>query len=185
MVKRRPALFAVVAIAVLGAVLITAPNASAATVAYSVTNTSGNMWRYDYEVTNDTLASHLEEFTIYFDLNLFEDMTVVSSPAGWDSIAVQPDAGLPDDGFFDALALGAGIGPGEFLGGFSVSFAFLGQGSPGAQRFDILNPITLAVLESGTTTVPAPSAGILLATAAMALSMRLRWRRPRRLRGTA
>src|SRR5690606_36000186 len=108
------------------------------------------------------------EFTIQFQLGSSANLLVAESPAGWDSLVVQPDAGLPDDGFFDALALGAGIVSGAGLGGFAVSFDYLGAGTPGPQAFDIVDPGTFATLASGTTTataVPAPPAGWLLATA--------------------
>jgi hypothetical protein len=78
-------------------------------------------------------------------------LTVESSPDGWDSIVVQPDAAVPGDGFFDSLTLGKSIGPGESKSGFSVSFDFLDTGAPGRQRFDIVDPISFSSVFSGMT----------------------------------
>jgi hypothetical protein len=144
--------------------------ASAATIDYQVNNLGGSSWEYSYTITNDTLSAALEEFTIFFAVGLYENLAVTASATDWDSLVVQPDTGLPDDGYFDALAEAAGIPVSGSLGGFKVSFDFLGAGTPGAQPFDIVDPATTGVLESGTTTVvPAPAAGWLLGTGVLAL----------------
>jgi hypothetical protein len=125
--------------------------AYATQIVYDATNLGGNTWEYVYTVHNDTLASAIDELTIFFDLLLYENLAVAAAPAGWDAIAVQPDPGLPDAGFYDALALGGGIGAGEILTGFSVRFDFLGAGAPAGQAFAIVDPVSFAVVESGTT----------------------------------
>lgn len=135
----------------------------ATTVTYDLANISGNTWEYTYSVSNDTLAQDIEEFTIFFDLALYENLVATATPAGWDPLVIQPDPGLPDDGFYDALALtvAAGIAPGGALSGFGVQFDFLGVGTPGAQPFDIVDPLTFNTLDSGTTqlaSVPVPAA---------------------------
>ena len=150
------------------------------TITYNVDSLSANSWQYIYSVINDTLGADVEEFTIYFDLTRYANLAVTASPAGWDSLVVQPDPGLPDNGFFDSLALGAGIAPGAGLSGFAVSFDYLGGGAPGAQPFDIVNPVTFAILESGTTSgVPEPGTLVLLigSLAALASSGRISRRR--------
>ena len=58
---------------------------------------------------------------------------------------------LPLDGFFDAFAASVGIAPGANLGDFSVSFDYLGTGVPGDQFFEVIQPVTNAVLEDGFT----------------------------------
>ena len=131
----------------------------ATTVSFDVTNISGNTWEYTYNVANDTLGIDIEEFTIFFDVALYENLSVTSTPAAWDPLVIQPDPGLPDDGFYDALALVVGIAPGDSLGGFGVQFDFLGSGIPGVQTFDIVDTSTFATLDSGLTqVVPIPAA---------------------------
>ena len=129
----------------------------ASTIPYTVSSLGGNTWEYTYSVQNDTLSFPIEEFTVFFALGLFENLAVTDSPANWDSIVIEPDADLPDDGFFDSLALVAGIPIGGGLGGFAVSFNYLGGGTPGSQSFDIVDPVTFVVLDSGTTVVPIPA----------------------------
>jgi len=158
--------------------VLLANSAAAATITYTTTDQGGGSWRYDYVVVNGPAASPIEEFTVQFVLGTYANLTVAASPASWDSLVVQPDAGIPDNGFFDSLALAAGIAPGASLGGFAVTFDYLGAGVPGAQAFDVVDPDTFAILSSGTTTpVPAPASAWLLATA-LALVLQRRW--PRR-----
>jgi len=133
--------------------------AQATTVTYDVSNVASNTWEYTYTVANDMLAFDIEEITIFFDVGLYENLAAQSTPAGWDVLVIEPDVFLPDDGFYDALSLGVGIVPGVSLGGFSVQFDFLGAGVPGDQFFDIVDPFTFDVLDSGSTSViPIPAA---------------------------
>lgn len=140
--------------------LINVPMAGhATTVSFDVTNISGNTWEYTYTVANDTLGFDIEEFTIFFDVGLYENLVATATPADWDPLVIQPDLGLPDDGFYDALALVIGIAPGNSLSGFGVQFDFLGAGMPGSQLFQIVDPNTFDVLDEGfTTLVPLPGA---------------------------
>lgn len=125
---------------------------SANPIFFEVTNISGggNTWQYDYTLGNET-ASFIDSFTVFFGLGLYENLAVVSSPGDWDSFVAQPDPGLPDDGFFDTFDLTfMGINPGDTLGGFAVSFDFLGNGTPGSQPFDV-NPFGPGPFSSGFT----------------------------------
>jgi hypothetical protein len=135
-------------------VVANAGRSEATVITFEVTPVAGNTFEYTYVVENDTLASDLEEITVYFDVDLFENLRFPATPPGWDPVVVQPDTILQDDGFFDALALVFGIPPGGRLGGFTIVADFLGAGSPGRQRFEILDPLTFDVLDSGFT-VPA------------------------------
>jgi len=130
--------------------VVAASLAQAVTVSYTVTPLSGSSWRYDYSIENDTLAGPIEEFTIYFPPNLYSNLTGGSVP-GWDILIIQPDAQIPDDGFYDGLTLGSGIAQGANASGFSVSFNYLGAGTPGAQAFEVVDPVTFAPLFSGST----------------------------------
>jgi hypothetical protein len=137
-------------------------SAFATIIQYDVASVGGNTWRYDYEVTNDTLADPIEEFTIWFDRTLYGELQLPIAPLNWDPIAIQPDLNLPHDGFYDALVFGAGILPGATLGGFSVQFTWLGAGAPGAQLFEVVNAADFSVLDSGLTRqrVTTPPTGV-------------------------
>jgi hypothetical protein len=141
-------------------------NAHASIITYDTTFISGNRWEYTYTVANDTLAFDIEEFSIYFDVGVYENLTIGSIPADWDPLVFQPDPGIPADGVYDALALVSGIAPGDMLGIFSVLFDYLGAGTPGNQAFEIVDPFTFVALDSGVTvteiaSVPEPP-GMLL-----------------------
>lgn len=158
----------------LGAALLlffsTAINATSIT--YDLVNIGGNTWEYTYNISNDTLLGGIEEFTVFFDYTLYVNLSITTIPADWDPIAIQPDPGLPDDGFYDALALVTGIAPGGSLGGFGVQFDYLGVGTPGDQSFDIIDSNTFATLDSGTTqlaAVPIPAAIWLFGTGLISL----------------
>jgi hypothetical protein len=142
-----------------------ATNAHATYIEYEATNLSGNTWEYLYTVHNDTLTTDIEEFTIYFQVGLFENLAMAGAPTDWDPLAIEPDLLLPDDGFYDALALSSGIAPMASQGGFSVRFDYLGMGAPGPQHFEIVNPTNFAVMDSGMTrlaSVPMPEPGTAL-----------------------
>lgn len=133
----------------------------AATITFTTSFKGGNQWTYDYVITAAPEDPAIEEFTIYFDVTRYSNLAIKASPAGWDPLIVDPDVQISADGFFDALSLNSGISPGAKQGGFTVLFDFLGAGTPGSQRFDIIDPNTFATLSTGLTsaliTPPPPS----------------------------
>ncbi len=131
-----------------------------ASVSFTATDLGAGLWRYNYSVKNDTLFSPIEEFTISFPLGSYSDLLALGAPVGWDNVVVQPDPALPADGFFDSLSLTAGIAPGIALDGFSVQFSWLGTGAPGPQPYEIVDPVTFVVLDSGLTSAQTVSPGI-------------------------
>lgn len=143
---------------------------SATTITFDVTDLGvDSSFRYHYSVTNDMLTDPIEEFTIFFDVLLYENLRDPLAPADWDPLVIQPDPGIPDDGFYDALALtfDALINPGETQDGFYVTFNWLGAAgtTPGAQPFEVIDPFTLDVLDSGNTSpIPEPASVLLLAS---------------------
>ena len=114
---RRGAVALVVALSSLVSTSFAAP-----VISYTASNSSGNNWVYQYTVSNPAPSDLIAEFTIWFDQSQYSNLSVISSPATWDSIVIQRDLSIPADGFFDALALGTELGVGATLTGFSVGF---------------------------------------------------------------
>jgi len=149
-------------------------------ILYQTSELGAGRWQYTYDVTNISLTSPIEEFTIWFDFNLYKNLAVETptTPAGWDQIVWQPYPEPPfqDDGGYDAKALVAGIAEGQTLGDFAVSFDWLGEGQPGSQPYDIIDPQTFEIIDSGQT-IPEPATLLLLGLGTLGLR-RKRW--PRR-----
>jgi hypothetical protein len=152
-------------------VLTATAGAQTADIVYSTTELSSDAsagtstWQYNYTITNttpgDAALPAINEFTIYYTLGTYSNMSIVSSPGNWSSLVAQPDPLLAADGFFDAEANDAGLAAGASVANFSVDFTFLGQGTPGSQLFNIVdfnNPATYAdPLQVGLTRLAASS----------------------------
>lgn len=157
----------------------------ATTIAYDLTNVAGNTWQYDFTVSNDSLPGAIDEFTVFFDRTLFDNLQAGSQPADWDPLVVQPDPSIPADGFFDVLALAGGIDPGSTLGGFQVLVDFLGTSTPGNPDFTIVDPNNYFAppIDQGVTRstqaaqVPEPGTLALFAAALFATGLTGGWRR--------
>ena len=148
---------------ILAAALTLACAAQAATVSYSVNALGGDLWRYNYTLDNTAGAAAFDEFTVYFDLPGVSALVGFTSPAGWDSLIVQPDTNLPDAGYFDALHLAGAVAPGSTAAGFSVDFLVAPGQTPGAQRFDLVTSANSQPVFSGiTSAVPEPGSGALM-----------------------
>ena len=132
--------------------LIAAPSAQAATIQAALTHQAGHTWQADFTVFA-TAAQVIESFTIYLDNGLAWDLIMLTSPADWDSLVLQPDPALLADGMFDALLLGPqGVSEHAPVAGFSMRFDWLDAAAPAPFRFTINDPLTFTVLESGFTT---------------------------------
>jgi len=146
------------------------------TITYELSDLGAGQWEFKYDVTNHALVAEVAEFTIWFEFDTMSNLTVTTPdpPAsGWDELVIQPDPLFSDDGFYDALTLGDAIMVGETVEGFSVSFDWIGPGIPGPQTFDVVDPISLAVLHTGQT-VPEPGAALLFGTVLLVLHARRR-----------
>ncbi len=150
-------------------------------VEYSLTALGGDVWRYDYTLSNIGPAENFDEFTVYFDAPGVTGITALATPAGWSSLVVQPDPLLPDAGFFDALNLSGPVPAGSVISGFSVAFSYLAGLTPGAQRFDLVLSEPFQTVHSGITSatpspvpLPAPAALLLLGLGAGAFGSRAR-----------
>lgn len=139
--------------------------ASGTVIGFDVTALGGNQYRYDYTITNDTLGAPLTLFDIHFAPSLYleSSLTIVSAPAlavDWNESILTSAPGF--SALYDVSALNGGIGPGDILGGFAVEFEWLGGPDLLAgQTFEIFDPISFSLLETGITTttqpIPAPA----------------------------
>ncbi|MDH3589389.1 MAG: hypothetical protein OEQ74_08290 [Gammaproteobacteria bacterium] len=130
---------------------------------------------------NDT-AFDLNALTIYFDFDLY-DFNLIESPAGSGEFIVDPLDSISPGGMVLLLPtlkswgfrkMGFSTSPGDpLLGGFSVTFAFNGIGTPGSQFFEYFgtdsagNNITgssFTQLMGGPQPMHEPSVLLLLAT---------------------
>jgi hypothetical protein len=147
-------------------------------ISYEVEEFSDGRWEYTYEVSNfslsiDSLPVPIKEFTLWFDPGLYANLVVTTSAPlsnAWNEIVWQPEPILQDPGAYDALALvsNPGIGTGQSAKGFSISFDWLGQGTPGSQRYEIINPSTFETIDAGNT-IPEPTTLSLLTLGAISL----------------
>jgi hypothetical protein len=133
-------------------------------IVYETTDLGSGRWQYTYDVTNIDLSVSIEEFTIWFDYGLYDNLAVETPdpPASsWDEIVWEPEPVLEDDGGYDAQTSGLGIDVGETVSGFAVSFDWLGTGAPGSQFYEIIDPSDYHTIDSGMT-VPEPATLFLL-----------------------
>ena len=124
------------------AALLLPAAANALMIQYAATDltdtTSGeDLWRYDYTLSGQVFNEY-QGFTVFFSPTNYG---VLSSPGAPNSspdrdvLTIDPDPGIPDDGWFDALAL---VNNASLSGTFSVQFVWLGGAStaPGAQSYE-------------------------------------------------
>jgi hypothetical protein len=155
--------------------LFSSVNARATMVIYDLNSLSSGQYEYNYTIINDKLAISIEEFTIWFDVDLCKNL-VITTPdplaSQWDQIILKDTGfGLPLG--YDALALSGGIPPGQMIDGFSVKFDWLGTQTPGPQYFEIVNPRTFETIDSGYT-VPEPTTFLLIGFGGLALLIKRR-----------
>jgi hypothetical protein len=127
-------------------------------VFYGVTDLSDtipgqDLWQYQYFISDYSFNKDYG-FTIYFDNTLYSHLE--SLPAfvnsDWDPIVSQPDTALPGDGAYDALAL---KDEASFADPFTVSFVWLGEGTPGSQNFVVYDTYFDKVVAGNTAPEPA------------------------------
>jgi hypothetical protein len=154
-----------------------AGSASAITVRYVATDlpeapSAPDRWRYDYTVDAFPYAAGWG-FTVYFDPLLYGaiETPLPAVGAGWDAVAFQPDPGS-FDGIYDVEAT---ISSPSVATTFSVVFTWLGAGEPGAQPFELRDPIYVPAQLGLTVPEPqgaAAAAAVLAAFAAIAARRR-------------
>jgi len=143
---------------------------------YEVNELDSGRWLYNYEVSNISLTVPIEEFTIWFDFGLYDNLAIETPSSlsnDWDEIVLQSEPVLKDNGAYDAKALGLGIGVGGIGSGFVVSFDWLGESEPGSQFYEIIDGKTFGTIDSGFT-IPEPSMLLMLALGGLFLRRRTR-----------
>jgi len=111
------------------ALLSSATFANAVIIESELTSLGGNSFQYDFNVINDDLVDGLEGFTVNFDWDLYSNLALVSSAPLWDTFVVEPVVNV-NLGFFDSYFDAATpIALNDSLGGFAISFDWLGTAS--------------------------------------------------------
>lgn len=187
----------------------TCTSANASPIFYTATDLddglSGvDLWQYEYSIGNDT-GFDLTAFAIFFDFDLYDfqlsetfpnsgDFFVADSeytaPDDWEAF-VAPEAdilGILEPGFYNISNLIGSVSSGtSLLGGFSVTFAYTGIGTPGSQFFEYFGtdalgePIegsSFTQLLTGPQPVNSPGSLVLILIGILAMGRRLHIRRP-------
>ena len=151
-------------------------NASLIEVTANVTWLQENRWQYSYQISNLADSGQIRQFTFWFDWENYADLaleTPAGAVIGWSEVIWQPFPALPDDGGYDILSQVDPLAAGESLSGLTVSFDWLGQGLPSSQLYEIINPDTMATLDSGqTVVVPEPASLLILSLGGLLLKRR-------------
>lgn len=122
----------------------------ATSVTHEFTHIGGDTWQASYVLANDTLPDSIGEITIWYELGTYENIVALDAPGEWDPVAIQPEPGIPDDGFYDALALSDELAPGASIGEFHVQFDLIGAVTPQSQFFEVFSG-SFVNLDSGFT----------------------------------
>lgn len=138
-------------------ILLTNGPAWSTVISYQLNDIGDDKFEYVYTIENDTLQVPVEQFTIWFDVQLYDNLQITTQTPlanDWDEII------LPSTGFgvplgYDALEITGGIAVGGSLSGFTVSFDWYGDALLGPQSFDIIDPVTSQTIDFGNT-VPEP-----------------------------
>ena len=115
---------------------VSASEARAAGITFTTSDLGGGFWRGEY-VVGAASFNLFDGFSILFDPSLYSDLSDESTTnANWSLSVIQPDLGLPDFGFFNAVANANGV---STANPFLIKFRFLGSGSPGSQPFELFS----------------------------------------------
>jgi hypothetical protein len=145
-----------------------AGSATAATIQFSVTNLSGNQYRYTYTFSGFTLAAN-QAVDLLFDPTVYNTLSNGIVGTGFSLLLLQPNTPPGSNGVYTAEAT---VNNPSLAGPFSVDFFYTGIGTPGSQPFTIdqfdSGGTFVSQLDSGITGVPEPgsftlaAAGLLL-----------------------
>lgn len=164
----------------LAALSLSAP-AHAVTIEYQASdlpNAVGDpdLWRYVYRVTATFAA--FSGFNVLFDPKLYSQLQdpPPAPNAQWNVLTAPPDATLPADGLYTAIAQQASA---SLADAFTVDFVWLGAGAPAAQPFEVFDDsfniiATGQTVAPGASAIPEPGSLLLLAGALGLLARRAR-----------
>ena len=135
----------------------------------------GDRWQYSYKVSGFVGPGG---FNVLFSPALYGNLgdppPAVNSD--WGLLVVQPDAALPADGFYGATTF---VATPSLVDAFTVTFDWLGNGSPGSQPFEVFDESFALVSPFGAQTqaaavgqVPIPGTLALLGFGLLALGAR-------------
>jgi hypothetical protein len=149
------------------------------TVTYTASQTSPNVWEYQYQLTGTYLAG--DDLAIYFPLATSSDLSDLGTGGSdWTTFEFQPDPSLPADGEFDMLS---NIDNPSLAPIFAVEFQYSGAGSPGAQSFTLFDS-NFDTIDSGVTRtqsgvpiIPEPNTFFLLGSGMVGLARCVKWRK--------
>ncbi|HUI81821.1 MAG TPA: PEP-CTERM sorting domain-containing protein [Bryobacteraceae bacterium] len=140
--------------------------------------TGGELWQYAYTF-QDYVPQQNVAVEILFDPLMYTDLQYPPpAVSGWNIVSLQPDPDFADPGRYSALALENNA---PVTGPFTVTFAWLGQGSPGSQPVEINqfasdgSFVDTAATEE-TTAVPEPATALLIGSGLIAAGLFLRCR---------
>jgi PEP-CTERM motif len=122
-----------VAVLGVGITLLAVPT-FADSVQFDVTQVSGNVWQYQYFVSGRTFAAN-QAFTIFFDPTLYTSLqSPPPSATDWHTFVLQPDLNLNSSGNYTSEAL---VDNASLSSSFSLTFMFIGLGTPSSQLFEV------------------------------------------------
>jgi len=151
------------------------PALRATMISYIATARGGGQFECEYSVTNDTLGVPIRQFTIWFDVELYDNLIITTQDplaSEWNEIILEKTGfGLPVG--YDALADEGGVPPSQTVGGFLVRFDWVGLDIPGPQFFEIIDPLTSETMDSGYT-IPEPASILVLGFGSFVLLRRHR-----------
>ena len=165
----------------LAVVLLSAAGLQAGLVDVKYSLVGGNT--YQYTVCNNGLPDPVTDVVIYFREVSgpveYQNLSVLTSPAGWTGDAIQPSA-IALNGYVDWYTAG-GIGMGDCLGGFAAGFDFSGTGIPGNQFFQVYDAAWNVVADGYTAPIiPEPASALACALATLLGVAGVRVQRARR-----
>jgi len=150
---------------------------SATAVDLADTTPGEDLWEYQYSVSNASLSSG-QEISIPFDFTLYGNLQSPpqTANAGWNLLSLQPDPFGESDGRFVAQAIAASP---SLANPFTLTFVWLGTGTPGPQPFTIYDSSHFPLAVGVTTPTNPPAAPVIrLKPLATAYTFELTWSPP-------
>jgi hypothetical protein len=129
---------------------------------YGLVNLGGGEYQYDFSIYNNgSLGAGVpvQLFDIAFDPALYTGLSIVTQnplASQWNETILGAVGSSPADVDVSAANGNTGIQVGSTVSGFAVDFSWLGQGQPGSQPFQVYNPNSFALLQSGNTISAVP-----------------------------